>query len=1456
ALDSLKFEVTGEHASALLAEAKFLQTLKLHYFASKETMRLLDLMDKSDELPNEFHDYVENSQAFVDQSLELWGQAVGVQSTLALVLRERLNLPPPVQTLVPTASIVAISPNPGRQGIDTITFTGSGDDPDDIGTAPKIRGYRWTSDIGTTDGRVQLYPPGNDTFLPNASFQIAASQLKVGTHHIRLQVKDNDGEVSDFAEATLEIRAGSSTANVTIHSPTTASPVSLLPGGYFSADVEWNLEGMPGFNADAGVVVSVGYETSSGSFRTTETGPYHEAHRRVPFSSLSTSPGSYRGLRDVLVKIIQVGTRPILAEAVMPDALNFTSQQPQNMTLGISPNSITINPSASGQFTVTVNGQNGFDQPVNLAVVGGLTEGISANFSPNPVSPGRSSTLTLNASSSSPPGTYFVAVQGTGGGITAAASGKYIIPGPNLVLEFRNASQVTGTRVAQIDCTLTGSKPNYYHMGWEYLKPGSSTWTPINASSISGPNPVSPGQFSLTWDTSAATDLNGFDGNVLFRMRIASNPNGQLDLLQTVSLPVAEVWGITWTGSRFLITSGDGTGRRQIHELNTSFSITGGPWSLPFGSHNWAAAWNSSESRLYVIDGNGFDRVYKLKADFTADTLYEGPSAYGALWANLSGYAIPALWLVDGPTLRVGFVGCPLNRCRFQEPYPGSGSLSLGNFISSMSGVTYDGEWMYACSDNDSKLLQFKASEQSAYVKEVFSTAAIAEGTFRDIVFGNGALWLVGRFGDKVYRIGVPEKFASGGVGISLDNNSVPAAPQISGPSGTVSNDVQIAYQLGDTEGDTLSIMVEYSVDSGMNWISAAISGSASEIPAASYNGSCLWRSTANLPNFEGPARLRMRADDRDPGLVSNEIIVNLRNRSPAPPHNPDTPANLYPFASQVNAPTNAILIASAFLDPDPDSLFSRSRFQVIAAGGIFASPLWDSGELNPPTSSAQVLDGVLQPNTKYLWRVCYRDDSGLWSAWSADTAFTTGSPPGTTVSITSPTSNPTYSTSSSAVDLGGTTSGSTIVTNVTWTNDRGGSGVAVGTSSWSISGISLQDGTNVIIISARDAAGQQGVDTITVIRNQQSIVRWTELPQPVKPSVRSDFGFVWDTLRNEGVLFGGGRHDPPWRQLGDTWIFKNGTWSQKSPANSPSARRTHAMAFDSNRGRTVLYGGELVESGGSGSHETWEWDGSNWLQQNPSSTPLATDGPRMAYDAVRKVCVLFGGYTAPGGTQRTETWTWDGLNWVQKFPSVSPTVSLGHDMAYDPLRQRVVFFSDTDLTWEWDGSTWQQRTSATHPAGRWLDRMAYLESLGGVVLFVSSADGNLLNSCWWWDGNDWHQLAPAQSPRGRAGSGIVEDRLNGRLILFGGIVSSTVFLNDTWSLARAVIITNPRLSGNTLTLSVPTEAGITYILEFKNLLSDATWTAVQNVSGNGGQMTLSDTSASSQTRFYRIRVE
>jgi hypothetical protein len=87
-------------------------------------------------------------------------------------------------------------------------------------------------------------------------------------------------------------------------------------------------------------------------------------------------------------------------------------------------------------------------------------------------------------------------------------------------------------------------------------------------------------------------------------------------------------------------------------------------------------------------------------------------------------------------------------------------------------------------------------------------------------------------------------------------------------------------------------------------------------------------------------------------------------------------------------------------------------------------------------------------------------------------------------ITITSPTQSSTYTTSNSSITLSGNASDNQGVTQVSWVNSRGGSGTASGTASWSTTGINLQSGNNNITVTATDAAGNTGTDSIVVQYN------------------------------------------------------------------------------------------------------------------------------------------------------------------------------------------------------------------------------------------------------------------------------------------------------------------------------------------------------------------------------------
>jgi uncharacterized protein (TIGR03437 family) len=75
------------------------------------------------------------------------------------------------------------------------------------------------------------------------------------------------------------------------------------------------------------------------------------------------------------------------------------------------------------------------------------------------------------------------------------------------------------------------------------------------------------------------------------------------------------------------------------------------------------------------------------------------------------------------------------------------------------------------------------------------------------------------------------------------------------------------------------------------------------------------------------------------------------------------------------------------------------------------------------------------------------------------------------------------------SLNLNGTATDNVGVFQVRWSNDRGGSGVALGTTSWSVQNITLLAGANKITVTAWDANANSGQASVTVIFNASQIV-------------------------------------------------------------------------------------------------------------------------------------------------------------------------------------------------------------------------------------------------------------------------------------------------------------------------------------------------------------------------------
>ncbi|MBI2945238.1 MAG: hypothetical protein HYY25_13675 [Candidatus Wallbacteria bacterium] len=434
---------------------------------------------------------------------------------------------------------------------------------------------------------------------------------------------------------------------------------------------------------------------------------------------------------------------------------------------------------------------------------------------------------------------------------------------------------------------------------------------------------------------------------------------------------------------------------------------------------------------------------------------------------------------------------------------------------------------------------------------------------------------------------------------------------------------------------------------------------------------------------------------------------------------------------------------------------------------------------------------------------------------------------------------------------------------------------------------VQAQAALSVLSIAASSATlsrGQSGVKLEVALKNIAAAApgRWKKLLVGAnQPLQRNLHALAYDSARQRVVLFGGWAGGD---NSNDTWEWDGTSWSQKQAHTywfgvyQPAYRRGHALAYDSERQRVVLFGGYGRSGVGFGDlNDTAVWDGSIWSKlQLDTGWPGPNQPTRrlqhaLAYDSARQRVVLFGGGSSYG-SQFNDTWEWDGSAWSQKQADTAapgtqqPSRRVQHALAYDGARRRVVLFGGASSggylndTWEWDGTDWSQKQANTalpgvdQPTGRDGPALAYDDARRRVVLFGGFTGSEPLNDTWEWDGASWRRWQAdtvwpgADQPIQRLQHALAYDSARQQTILFGGLGSGNAFFNDTWAYdpgtpgGSAVSLTAvPRFAGDPSSYSVTASPlntttlaeGATAILTFTVQVGSGATTGVREVTAD-----------------------
>jgi len=246
-------------------------------------------------------------------------------------------------------------------------------------------------------------------------------------------------------------------------------------------------------------------------------------------------------------------------------------------------------------------------------------------------------------------------------------------------------------------------------------------------------------------------------------------------------------------------------------------------------------------------------------------------------------------------------------------------------------------------------------------------------------------------------------------------------------------------------------------------------------------------------------------------------------------------------------------------------------------------------------------------------------------------------------------------------------------------------------------------------------------------------------------------------------------------------------TFTLLAPQDAPTARLNQAMAPFGHSGQAILYGGQWDITFSS---ITWLWNGSNWTALNPANNPGLLAEHAMAYDDAHGKIVLFGGISGTTFIPGNQTWVWDGNNWTQMHPRVSPPALFGHAMAYDSVANRIVLFGgygeygEANDTWTWDGSNWTQVVSTTSPPPRSGHAMVFDAARGQIVMFggfLSQPTATFYSDTWLWDAKGWHQALIPTPPTARFGHTLAYHPALRAVVMIGGYGGKDI-TDTTWN--------------------------------------------------------------------------
>ena len=207
----------------------------------------------------------------------------------------------------------------------------------------------------------------------------------------------------------------------------------------------------------------------------------------------------------------------------------------------------------------------------------------------------------------------------------------------------------------------------------------------------------------------------------------------------------------------------------------------------------------------------------------------------------------------------------------------------------------------------------------------------------------------------------------------------------------------------------------------------------------------------------------------------------------------------------------------------------------------------------------------------------------------------------------------------------------------------------------------------------------------------------WTDLMIPAGPPARRWCSIAYDPI-NMGILLFGGL-DANGAHLNDTWVLFSGqTWVQVVTTTTPSTRRQHHLVTRPDFADVILCAGQdaSLSAPAKWRTDTFSWNGLDWTLIPTLTTPVAVVANSAVYDSIRQRIVMTGGNGISGGSPTSQTSEFDVLanDWIIRGPATfsTPDPVIGrisrYFMAFVPAQGKIYKISGQNPSGTGAGAT------------------------------------------------------------------------------------------------------------------------------------------------------------------------